>query len=79
MTLQRGSFENIIGKEENADDQHFLLCPHYFLSNQRHSLQLLQHLNCGLQLSVGARVHFCCLLTPSQTSSCFYMFAVKVF
>ena len=24
------AFENIVGKEENAGNQHFLLCPQYF-------------------------------------------------
>ena len=30
--LYRSSFENTVGKGENADDQHFLLFPQYFLS-----------------------------------------------
>ena len=27
MTLKKGLFENSVGKEENAGDQHFLLLP----------------------------------------------------
>ena len=30
MTLKRKAFENIVGKEENAGNQHFLLSPQCF-------------------------------------------------
>ena len=32
MTLTKKAFENIVGKGENADNQHFLLFPQCFLS-----------------------------------------------
>ena len=32
MTLKKKRFQNIVGKEENSGNQHFLLCPQYFLS-----------------------------------------------
>ena len=32
MTLEEKPFENIVGKEENAGNQHFLLFPQCFLS-----------------------------------------------
>ena len=32
MTLGKKPFENIVGKGENAGNQHFLLFPRYFLS-----------------------------------------------
>ena len=31
MTLEEKAFENIVGKGENAGNQHFLLFPQYFL------------------------------------------------
>ena len=31
MILRQNAFENIMGKEENAGNQHFLLFPKYFL------------------------------------------------
>ena len=34
MTLQKKPFENIMGKGENADNQHFLLFPQCFQSFQ---------------------------------------------
>ena len=32
MTLRKEAFENILGKGENAGNQHFLFFPKYFLS-----------------------------------------------
>ena len=32
MTLKKKPFENIVGKWENACNQHFLLFPQYFLA-----------------------------------------------
>ena len=34
-TLNKMAFENIVGKGENAGDQHFLLFPKYFLPYQK--------------------------------------------
>ena len=33
--LEKKAFENIVGKEENAGNQHFLLFPQCFLPNER--------------------------------------------
>ena len=48
MTLGKRTFENLMGKRENAGNQHFLLFPQGFLSNQRHKPTILVHLNCHL-------------------------------
>ena len=37
MTLYKKSFENIVGKGENAGNQHFLLFSQCFLPFQKHS------------------------------------------
>ena len=44
MTLKKNIFENIVGKEENAGNQHFLLLKQCFLPYQRQksSLRKLQ-------------------------------------
>ena len=34
-TLKKNLFENIVGKGENAGNQHFLLCPRCFLPYQK--------------------------------------------
>ena len=34
LTLRKKTFENIVGKEENAVNQHFLLFPLCFLLNE---------------------------------------------
>ena len=34
-TLEEKPFENIVGREENASNQHFLLFPEFFLSYER--------------------------------------------
>ena len=38
--LQKKTFKNIVGKEENAGNQHFLLFPQCFLPYLRHTLTL---------------------------------------
>ena len=43
-------FENIVGKEENAGNQHCLLFPHCFLLYQRQKLSFMLHLFCSLQM-----------------------------
>ena len=37
MTLRKEAFENIVGKGENAGNQHFLLFPNCLLPYQRQS------------------------------------------
>ena len=50
MTLNMNAFENIAGKGENADDQHFLLFPQCFLPYQ---LQKNHHLATLILLSAN--------------------------
>ena len=52
-------FENIVGKEENAGNQHFLLFPQCFLLHHRykyHFCCLICHLH---MLSIWSRPKFC--------------------
>ena len=75
-------FENIVGKKENAGNQHFLLFPRFLpLSKQISIFQ--PHLFCRLQmLSIWTSLQFCHLvknLTLSQTSPVFYMSRIQVF
>ena len=48
--LQKKTFKNIVGKEENAGNQHFLLFPQCFLPYLRHTLSFKQHKICRLQM-----------------------------
>ena len=50
MTLKKEPFENNVGKEENAGNQHFLLFPQCFLSYPEEILQFGSHLICRLQM-----------------------------
>ena len=50
MTLKKRAFENIVGKRENADNQHFLLFPPCFLPYLREKPSFQQHLSCRLQM-----------------------------
>ena len=50
MTLERNHFENIVGKGENAGNQHFLLFPQCFLYLPRQISILWSHLFCRLQM-----------------------------
>ena len=43
MTLEEKAFENIEGKGENADNQHFLSFPQCFLPYQREIPSFQQH------------------------------------
>ena len=45
-TLEKKPFENIVGKEENAGNQHFLLFPHCFLTFPK-------------QISIFSHIYFC--------------------
>ena len=44
MTLKKKAFENIVGKEENGGNQHFLLFPQRFLSVPKQMSILQLHL-----------------------------------
>ena len=46
MTLEKKPFDNILGKEGNASNQHFLLFPRCFLPNQQHQSSFELHLKC---------------------------------
>ena len=50
MTLRRKAFENIVGKGENADNEHFLLFPQYFLLYHREKSSYWKYSNCHLQM-----------------------------
>ena len=49
-TLYKKSLENIVGKEENAGNQHFLLFPHRFLPFPKQFFSFETHLFCRLQI-----------------------------
>ena len=60
---EKDSFENIIGKGENAGNQHFLLFPHCFLAFPRQISDFESLLFCRLQmLSNWAGLKFCHLV-----------------
>ena len=62
-TLGKKHFENIVGKGENAVNQHFFLFPQCFLPLPNQILILWSHLFCYLQmLSTLTDVKFCCWL-----------------
>ena len=62
-TLRKKTFENIVGKGENAGNQHFLLFPQCFLPIQRRKSSLELHLFCRLQmLSIWTVLEFCPLV-----------------
>ena len=69
MTLRKETFENILGKGENAGNQHFLHFPKCFQPYPTQISVFHPHLFCLLQM----------LLTLSQTSPGFYVSAVQVF
>ena len=53
-------FQSIVGKGENAGDQHFLLFPQCFLLYQRQKLLFKLHSFCRLQmLSIWTKSNFC--------------------
>ena len=54
------ALENIVGKGENAGNQHFLLFPQCFLLYKRQTLSFMFPLFCHLQmLSIWTRSNFC--------------------
>ena len=62
MTLRKGSFQNIVGKEENAGNHHFLTFPQYFLPFPKQNSTFESHLVCRPQMiSIRATgLKFCC-------------------
>ena len=59
--------ENIVGKRENADNQHFLLFPQCFLPYQTQKPSFELHLFCRLQmLSIWSCPQFCCLVKGNK-------------
>ena len=62
-TLRKKPFENIVGKGENAGNQHFLLLPQCFLPSPKQISVFDTHLNCCLQmLSIWTGLKFCHLV-----------------
>ena len=62
-TSRKKPFENIVGKGENAGNQHFLLFPQRFLLYQRQKSPFELHLFCRLQmLSIWSHPKFCRLV-----------------
>ena len=59
--LEQKAFENIVGKGENAGNQHFLLFPTVFYPSHD-KLEIFESLFCRLQmLWILTSVKFCCL------------------
>ena len=59
-TLKKNPFENIVGKGENAGNQHFLLFPQCFLPVRIHMSIYQSPLFCRLQmLSISTGLKFC--------------------
>ena len=59
-TLRKKAFENILGKGENAGNQHFLLLPKCFLPFQKQISDFVSHLFCLLLvLSIWTGLKFC--------------------
>ena len=66
-TPRKKPFENIVGKGENAGNQHFLLFPQCFLPYQRQELSFELHLFCRLQmLSIWSRPKNCRLVKSKK-------------
>ena len=70
--LRRWLLENIIGKGENAGDQHFLLSPQCFLPYQRQVQWFDPHLNFAYSYVVQFSVAVC--LFPVLYDSFLYKF-----
>ena len=63
MNLRKRALENIVGKGENAANQHFLLFPQCFLPYQRHQSSFELHINCRMQiLSIWTSLKICRLV-----------------
>ena len=62
-TMVDRTYESIVGKGENAGNQHLLLFPFCFYSYQRRRLSFLQLRNRRLQmLAVWTSLKFCCFV-----------------
>ena len=62
-TLYKKTFENIVGKGENAGNQHFPLFPQSFPPFPKEISSFHSHLLCHLQmLSIWTSLKFCCLV-----------------
>ena len=62
-TLRNRPLENIVGKGENAGNQHFLLFPQCFLPFPKRILTFQPNLICLLQmLSTSTSLKICCLV-----------------
>ena len=62
-TLYKKSFENTVGKGENAGNQHFLLFPQCFQPFPKQISIFQSHLFCRLQMiSIWTSLKFCCLV-----------------
>ena len=63
MTLKMYPFENIVGKEENAGNQHFLLLQQCFLSFSKQISIFLPRLFCRLQVPlIWISLKICCFV-----------------
>ena len=62
MTLKKMPFENIVGKEENAGDQHFLVFPQYFFIIPKRISVFKLHLFCLQMLSIWTSLKIRCLV-----------------
>ena len=73
MTLRKKAFENIVGKGENASNQHFLLFPQCFLPFLCQSSVFESHLFCRQQLlSFWTSRKFCRLVKELRGNACFF-------
>ena len=62
-TPNKKPFENIVGKGENAGNQHILLFPHNVFYPSQKNFQFLSHIYCYLQiLSIWTCLKFCHLV-----------------
>ena len=70
MTLRKKTSENIVGKGENAGNQHFLLFSQCFIPFQNQISIFDSLLFCHLEILLISRsLKFCCLLTISKTTN----------
>ena len=66
-------FENIVGKEENAGNQHFLLFPQCFLSYARQKSLCKQQLDCLLQMPENLSFGLGLSQHPIETVDCLFV------
>ena len=51
--MKEKTFKNIVGKGENAGNQHFLLFPQCFLTHHRQKSSIERYLICRLQNAIN--------------------------